>query len=158
MNRLTLLTTKECHLCGRARADLDAVTAATGVAWSEIDVAADPELAREYGDRLPVVLLDGAEHGYWEVDVDRLKRDLANLRLRRRRRGCQFTAPRASPRVPIHGSAGVAEGANSRPPRRRVTRRRIRISHASRPYRGKLVPTATRRAVSRLRCSRARAR
>lgn len=92
MNRLTLLTTRECHLCGRARADLDAVTAATGVAWSEIDVATDPELAREYGDRLPVVLLDGAEHGYWEVDVERLRRDLADLRLRGRRRGCGPTA------------------------------------------------------------------
>ena len=77
MKRLTLLTTKDCHLCERARADLDAVSAATGVAWGEVDVADDAELAREYGDRLPVVLLDGAEHGYWEVDVERLKRDLA---------------------------------------------------------------------------------
>lgn len=76
MNRLTLLTTKECHLCGRARADLDEVARATGEAWSEVDVADDAELAREYGDRLPVVLLDGREHGYWDVDVERLKRDL----------------------------------------------------------------------------------
>ncbi|WP_100447598.1 glutaredoxin family protein [Glycomyces xiaoerkulensis] len=77
VNRLTLLTTKDCHLCGEARADLEAVSRSAGVAWTEIDVATDPDLAREYGDRLPVVLLDGAEHGYWEVDVDRLERDLA---------------------------------------------------------------------------------
>lgn len=76
MNRLTLLTTRECHLCDAARADLDRVARETGVDWSEVDVAGDVELAREYGDRLPVLLLDGREHGYWDVDVPRLKRDL----------------------------------------------------------------------------------
>lgn len=76
MSRLILLTTKDCYLCVRARADLDAVARRTGVAWAEVDVADDPELAREYGDRLPVVLLDGREHGYWDVDVERLERDL----------------------------------------------------------------------------------
>ena len=76
VNRLTLLTTKECHLCVRARVDLDAVARRTGVGWAEIDVADDAGLAREYGDRLPVVLLDGREHGYWDVDVERLERDL----------------------------------------------------------------------------------
>ncbi|SDD48948.1 glutaredoxin family protein [Glycomyces harbinensis] len=77
MNRLTLLTTRECHLCEAARADLDRVARETGVAWAEVDVADDAALAREYGDRLPVVLLDGREHGYWDVDVPRLKKDLA---------------------------------------------------------------------------------
>ena len=28
----------------------------------------DIELEREYGDRLPVILLDGKEHGYWRVE------------------------------------------------------------------------------------------
>ncbi|MEU6857825.1 glutaredoxin family protein [Glycomyces sp. NPDC046736] len=77
MNRLTLLTTRECHLCDAARADLDRVARATGESWTEIDVADHAEYAREYGDRLPVVLLDGREHGYWDVDVPRLERDLA---------------------------------------------------------------------------------
>ena len=31
----------------------------------------------EFGDRLPVVLLDGREHSYWEVDEPRLRADLA---------------------------------------------------------------------------------
>ncbi|MCH7232764.1 glutaredoxin family protein [Glycomyces sp. L485] len=72
------MTTKECHLCVRARADLDAVAREAGVGWTEVDVAGDAGLAREYGDRLPVVLLDGAEHSYWDVDVKRLRRDLAS--------------------------------------------------------------------------------
>ena len=35
-----------------------------------------PSWQREYGDRVPVVLLDGKEHGYWRVEEDRLLRDL----------------------------------------------------------------------------------
>ena len=41
-----------------------------------VDVDADPELQAEYGDRVPVVLLDGREHSYFTVDVPRLRRDL----------------------------------------------------------------------------------
>ena len=41
-----------------------------------IDVDSDPDLQAEYGDRVPVVLLDGREHSYFTVDVDRLRRDL----------------------------------------------------------------------------------
>ena len=37
-----------------------------------------PELTRPVNDfdRVPVVLLDGKEHGYWNVDEPRLRRDL----------------------------------------------------------------------------------
>ncbi|MDT5229450.1 MAG: hypothetical protein QOH94_3243, partial [Mycobacterium sp.] len=38
----------------------------------------DTALRAEYGDRLPVVLLDGREHSYWELDEPRLRKDLAN--------------------------------------------------------------------------------
>ncbi len=41
-----------------------------------MDISGDLELEREYGDRMPVVLLDGREHGYWRVEEDRLVRDL----------------------------------------------------------------------------------
>lgn len=76
MPRLRLLTTKQCHLCATAREVLGRVADTAGVDWDEVDVAEDAELAREYGDRLPVVLLDGREHGYWTVEADRLLRDL----------------------------------------------------------------------------------
>ena len=41
------------------------------------DLAADIALRAEFGDRLPVVLLDGREHSYWELDEPRLRADLA---------------------------------------------------------------------------------
>jgi glutaredoxin-like protein DUF836 len=43
-----------------------------------VAAAGDPALRAEFGDRLPVVLLDDAEHSYWEIDEPRLRADLAN--------------------------------------------------------------------------------
>jgi glutaredoxin len=77
VSRVTLVTRAGCHLCEAAEEALDRVTAATGEPWTAVDVDGDAELQRDYGDRVPVVLLDGAEHGYWRVEEDRLLRDLA---------------------------------------------------------------------------------
>ncbi|MFG3598758.1 glutaredoxin family protein [Micromonospora chersina] len=79
--RLTLITRPDCHLCEDAKAALDRVVAVTGDRWIEKDVTGDLELEREYGDRLPVVLLDGREHGYWRVEEERLLRDLTTPQL-----------------------------------------------------------------------------
>jgi glutaredoxin len=78
MTRLTLITRQGCHLCDVAKEAMDRVSAATGERWVELDVGTDIELEREYGDRLPVVLLDGREHGYWRVEEERLLRDLGH--------------------------------------------------------------------------------
>ena len=54
--------------------------ASAAAAVTDIDAVAaagDSTLRAEFGDRLPVVLLDGAEHSYWEVDETRLRADLA---------------------------------------------------------------------------------
>ncbi len=74
--RLQLLTREGCHLCAVAAETLQRVADEAGLAVTEVDVDADPELQAEYGDRVPVVLLDGREHSYFTVDVDRLRRDL----------------------------------------------------------------------------------
>ncbi len=75
--RLQLLVRDGCHLCEIARETLARVGGEFGEVPAEVDVDADPELQAEYGDRVPVVLLDGAEHSYFTVDVVRLRRDLA---------------------------------------------------------------------------------
>jgi glutaredoxin len=74
--RLTLLTRVGCHLCVTAGETLARIGAEAGLVPTEIDVDEDPELQAEYGDRVPVVLLDGREHCYFTVDVARLRRDL----------------------------------------------------------------------------------
>ena len=40
------------------------------------DVDSDLELAAEYGDRVPVVVVDGEEFACWEVDNDELAQAL----------------------------------------------------------------------------------
>lgn len=78
---VTLLTRAGCGACDGAMAVLRPLCAEFAAALDSVDVdevaAQDPDLRAEYGDRLPVVLLDGREHSYWEVDVPRLRRDLA---------------------------------------------------------------------------------
>lgn len=69
-------------MCAAARTQLEAILADYGLTPQVSDVdelaAAGDALPRaEYGDRVPVILLDGVEHGYWEVDEPRLRADLA---------------------------------------------------------------------------------
>jgi hypothetical protein len=77
---VTLLSRAGCHLCDDARPVVAAVAADVEVAWDELDVDADPALAKEYGDRVPVVLIDGREHAYWRVDESRLRAALTGVR------------------------------------------------------------------------------
>lgn len=74
--RLQLITRVDCHLCDVAKEAMARVAARSGLEWEELDVDADPALQEEYWDRVPVVLLDGKEHGYWRVEETRLLRDL----------------------------------------------------------------------------------
>jgi glutaredoxin len=73
VTRLTLISRAGCHLCEVAEQTLDRI----GEPWTKVDVESSLELERDYGDRVPVVLLDGVEHGYWRVEEERLRRDLA---------------------------------------------------------------------------------
>ncbi len=74
--RLQLLTRQGCHLCDVAAETLARIASEAGEVPEAVDVDADPELQAEYGDRVPVVLLDGREHSHFTVDVVRLRRDL----------------------------------------------------------------------------------
>ena len=67
-----------CHLCDDARAVVAAVCAGEGVAWAEISILDDPELADRYAEQIPVVLLDGVVHDFWRVDAGRLRAALAS--------------------------------------------------------------------------------
>jgi len=60
-----------------AEAEVERICGELAVPWELTDVDADPELRAEYGERVPVILIDGAEHGYWRVEEDRLRAALA---------------------------------------------------------------------------------
>lgn len=80
--QVELLTRDGCAICQRVYAQLAELAAELGFDLSETDVdaaaaAGKPEIRAEFGDRLPVILLNGREHSYWEVDEVRLRADLA---------------------------------------------------------------------------------
>jgi glutaredoxin len=80
--QVQLLTRAGCTICGRVHAQLAELAAELDFELSTVDVDAaaaqgNNALRAEFGDRLPVVLLDGREHSYWEVDEARLRADLA---------------------------------------------------------------------------------
>jgi glutaredoxin len=83
VNRQVLLLTRAgCGLCEKALRQLNELGGELGfeVAVTDVDAEAAvgrPALRAEFGDRLPVVMLDGREHSYWEVDEQRLRADLA---------------------------------------------------------------------------------
>ena len=80
--RVVLLGRAGCHLCDDARAVVEQVAAESGVEWAEVDVdvaAADDggALQREYGEQVPVVLVDGVPRGFFRIDPARLRRAIA---------------------------------------------------------------------------------
>jgi hypothetical protein len=80
--RITLVGRPGCHLCDDAREVVRRVADDTGAGWAELSVDDDPELLARYAEQVPVVLVDGAQHDFWRVDEQRLRRALAGGRRR----------------------------------------------------------------------------
>jgi glutaredoxin len=70
---VTLITRDECHLCEDADAVLVRLAAELGFRLERLDVDAERARRDEYSDRVPVILIDGREHGYWRVEEARLR-------------------------------------------------------------------------------------
>jgi glutaredoxin len=79
MNTITLYTRAGCHLCEEAERVLRAEPAAAGFRLELVDVDRDPELARRYGVRVPVVALDGEDLFEYEVPADLLRARLGRV-------------------------------------------------------------------------------
>lgn len=76
-HQVTLITRSGCHLCAVAAEQLLGLAGELGFDYREVDVDAAAVLQDTYGDRVPVILVDGREHGYWRVEPARLRRALA---------------------------------------------------------------------------------
>jgi glutaredoxin len=58
---VTLYGKPGCHLCDDARGVVERVRAEHPFELREVDITLDPALHREYGERIPVLELDGEE-------------------------------------------------------------------------------------------------
>jgi glutaredoxin len=65
---VTLYGKPGCHLCDDAREVVERVRAEHPFELREVDISLDPALFREYGERIPVLELDGEELFEFHVD------------------------------------------------------------------------------------------
>ena len=68
MTRVTLYGKAGCCLCDEAREVVAALRAEREFELEEVDVSADPALHRRFGERIPVVAIDGEEAFEFHVD------------------------------------------------------------------------------------------
>jgi glutaredoxin len=76
---VTLFGKPGCHLCEEARTVVERVRADHPFDLREVDVTLDPELHRAYGERIPVLELDGEELFEFFVDEAGLRRRVARV-------------------------------------------------------------------------------
>ena len=77
--RLIFLTRDGCRLCHEAWDVLERVAPEFGLQVERLDVDSREELAREYGDDVPVLLVDGRKAFKHHIPEDRLRRRLRRL-------------------------------------------------------------------------------
>ena len=69
---ITVYSRENCHLCGVALNRIESVSEETEIAVDieEVQIDDDPELEAEYGERVPVVFVDGDLEFTYTVDTD----------------------------------------------------------------------------------------
>jgi glutaredoxin len=76
MSVVTLYGKPGCCLCDDARETIEAVRAEREFELREVDVSIDPGLHSRYGERIPVVEIDGREAFELGVDAAALRQRL----------------------------------------------------------------------------------
>ena len=74
---LLLYTRRECCLCDTMKAVVDDVSRSFPVRLSLVDVDSRPELARDFGDEVPVLFVNGRKFAKYRADPRRLRSRLS---------------------------------------------------------------------------------
>jgi glutaredoxin-like protein DUF836 len=73
---VTLVVARDCHLCERARSELEPLATGLGFAVVEVDITGDPELERRYREWIPVVEVAGEQVSVYRVEATELRHKL----------------------------------------------------------------------------------
>ena len=76
MKTVELMVRSTCGSCERVEAQIAPVVEKCDAELVLVDVDLDPDNAAQYGDRVPVVVIDGEEFACWEVDNADLEAEL----------------------------------------------------------------------------------
>ena len=79
MREVVFYTRKGCCLCDDALAVVEAARREAPFALSIVDVDEDPSLVDRFGDKVPVVVVDGRIHAKYRVDEQTLLRRVRGL-------------------------------------------------------------------------------
>ena len=75
---LLLLTRPGCHLCAGARTVLERIRGDLGIEWREQSIEGDADLTSRFGEEIPVLLIDGVQRDFWQLDEARIRRLLGH--------------------------------------------------------------------------------
>jgi glutaredoxin len=71
MRKVTVISRTGCHLCEIA---IDKINSVKNELKFELEIKLIndlPELELEYGEQVPVIMIDYKIHDYWRVDIER---------------------------------------------------------------------------------------
>jgi glutaredoxin len=71
---VTLYSRPGCHLCDEMKRLVTTVSRNQPVILTEIDISADPDLERQYGLEIPVLVIDGRKAAKYRVTEETLRR------------------------------------------------------------------------------------
>ncbi len=73
---VTLVVARDCHLCERARTELEPLARELGFVVEEVDITGDPELERRYREWIPVIEVAGERVSVYRVEATELRHKL----------------------------------------------------------------------------------
>ena len=71
MRKVTVISRNGCHLCEIA---IDKIKLLKDQLQFELEIKLIndlPELEQEYGEQVPVIMIDNKIHDYWRIDIER---------------------------------------------------------------------------------------
>lgn len=71
MRKVTVISRTGCHLC---EISIDKINLVKDQLKFELEIKLIddlPELEQEYGEQVPVIMIDDKIHDYWRVDIER---------------------------------------------------------------------------------------
>jgi glutaredoxin len=78
MKKVTVYSRTGCHLCESAIEKIESVKSELNFNLEIKLIDNNPELEKQYGEQIPVILIDDQPHDYWRVDLERFKAAINN--------------------------------------------------------------------------------
>lgn len=76
---VTIYSRADCHLCEVAMATLLELQKDLEFEIDKKLIDGNPELEKQYGEQVPVILINGAMHDFFRVDPERFRNSISRL-------------------------------------------------------------------------------